>query len=431
MDIQVPNILFSQEAEESLAGAAIVDPGVLDRVDVQPEAFYIQRHGFIWEACQKLHLAGRSIDFVTVTEILERQGKLAELGGPAFLTQLIGNTYSTMNAEEYANIVNDYARRRAWVLLANRMAKTAHDLDQKLENDAGDIVDSLLNSVTTTGAARHISKYTGDVLDETIERMANPKEIWGIRTGFYEFDSATGGIQTNEILYISGDPGVGKSKLIMQMAYQMALNDTPGVIYSLEMPGSQVIRRLISYLAKVQARKMKSGAIDQVQLEEIAKEIDAMNKLPLYMSDSVHWTTTGIRADMARMKNKYGARWFVLDYAYLLRDGEGMSENDRTGLISSRLKGICRSLGVAGLVIHSLRKTGPGLVKGQDLRGSNQQFYDTDLLLFMAEDPGDKNLTLCYFGKGRELDNPKKSFRLGNIPGYPAFGNLEPNAQKL
>ena len=55
----------------------------------------------------------------------------------------------------------------------------------------------------------------------------------------------------------------------------------------------------------------------------------------MYISDDVSWTTTSLRSDLARMKAQHNVQWFILDYAYLLKDGIGLSENDRTGVILS------------------------------------------------------------------------------------------------
>jgi hypothetical protein len=119
--------------------------------------------------------------------------------------------------------------------------------------------------------------------------------------------------------------------------------------------------------------------------------------------------------------------WFVLDYAYLLQDGRGMSENDRTGIVSARMKGICRSMNMAGIVIHSMNKAGIGAaVPGMtSVRGSGQQVYDTDLLLFLVKGETE-NSVMCIFGKGRELENQKQAFELIRLPGYPALGDASP-----
>jgi len=287
------------------------------------------------------------------------------------------------------------------------------------------VVDGLLQAVRSRGAAEHIERFTRKVLDEAIERMNNPLEIFGIPTGFRDLDEITGGLQPGEIMYLSGIPGTGKSIFAAQAGFQMAQNGHPGVIYSLEMSGEQVVRRRLSHQSKISVRQIKSGKFDPERLTDIIDAVSACDDLPLYLSDDVQWTTGSLRADLSRLKIQHQIEWFVLDYAYLLKDGIGLSENDRTGQISAQLKSISRGLNLSGIVIHSLRKTS-GVPTGQDLRGNNQQFYDPDLLIFLTESSDDPNVIICTFGKGRELEKSKQSFRLVKLPGYPALGDYMP-----
>ena len=416
--------LFAREAEEAIIGSVLINPVAFTTLGLEPGHFFIQRHAMIWQAFNRLYSSGTAVDFITVGDELERAGHLQEIGGQAFLIKLVNSTPTSTHVEDYAKTVKDFAHRRTWRRVAEKIAKFAFDKDSDLEVEASGIVDELLNAVQAEGSAEHISKYAALVLEEAYERMSNPSELWGIPTGFTDFDNITGGLQLSETLYISGEPGMGKSIMAAQMGFQMAANGYPGVIYSLEMPGAQVVRRRASSDSKVMTRTIKTGKMDEGQFKSFLKVVEGYEKLPLYLSDSVHWTTASIRADLARLKIQHGVQWFVLDYAYLLRDGAGLSENDRTGMISSYIKAITRSLNMAGIVIHSLNKAGMGggLPGGENIRGSGQQFYDTDLLMFLVKSEIPNTVT-CVFGKGRELENPKQAFELRKLEGFPALAN--------
>jgi replicative DNA helicase len=416
---------YSRQAEEALIYSVLSYPDSYLSLDVEPEDFYLRRLRPIWMAFGKMVKGGVAVDVTTLTETLDRMGELDNIGGFNAIVDIVNNgDYFGVNAESYSRIVKDYARRRAWLDVAGKMARLAYDKEANLEQSAPVILTELSTAIRTRSAANHISQYTRLVLDEAYERMNNPQDIWGIPTGILDFDRITGGLQHGEILYLSGEPGVGKSMLAAQMAFQMAEKGFPGVVYSLEMPGTSVIRRRASHKAHIPSRAIKTGHISD-DFPKLVQVLEAIDELPIYMSDGVDWTTTSLRADLARMKAQHNIQWFVLDYAYLLRDGIGLSENDRTGIISSQLKGICRSLDIAGIVIMSMNKSGMGgLPSGEALRGSNQQFYDTDLLLFIIRDKQQENLVRCIFGKGRELEQPKAHFELMTLPGFPAFENV-------
>jgi len=415
--------LFSKKTEEALIGSVLICPDILRELDIKPEQFYIHGLRFIWQAIARLSDNGSVIDFVTVCEELERAGKMDEIGGNAYLAGLINFAPSYLHAIDYANIIKDLSARRQWLEIANQMAKSAYDRETELIYAAPGILTGLSSAIQINGGAVHVGQFAGQVLAEAIARRENPTDFWGMRTGFIDYDTITGGLQPGEMLVISGKPGLGKSIMAMQMGFQLAEQNYPGALYSLEMPGQQVLRRRLSAMANVPTRSIKTGRLDDEQFDSFLKAIQASEQLPIYISDSVHWTTASLRADLARMKAQYQIEWFALDYAYLLQDGKGLSETDKTGLISAQMKSICRGLNLAGIVIISLRKTERNaLPEGDDLRGSGQQFYDPDVLLFLAQGE-QKNILTCIFGKGRELERPKQSFDLIRKPGYPALAN--------
>ena len=418
--------LFNKETEEALVGSVLICPDILLELNIKPDQFYIHRLRFIWQAIIKLSNKGMAVDFVTICEELDREGKLEEIGGPAYLAALINFSPSHLHANDYADIVKDLAGRRQWLEMANQMAKSAYDRETELIQVAPSILNGLSTSIQTNGGAVHISQFADQVLSETMTRRERPTDFWGMQTGFIDYDTITGGLQSGEMLVISGKPGLGKSIMAMQMGFQLAEQGYPGIIYSLEMPGKQVLRRRLSAMAGIPTRNIKTGRLDDEQFNSFLAAIQTAEQLPIYISDSVHWTTASLRADLARMKAQYQVKWFVLDYTYLLQDGRGLSETDKTGLISAQLKSTCRSLNQAGVVINSLRKTDKNsLPGGDDLRGSGQQFYDADVLLFLAQDEQQSSILICFFGKGRELEQPKQSFRLIRQIGFPALVDAE------
>jgi replicative DNA helicase len=223
----------------------------------------------------------------------------------------------------------------------------------------------------------------------------------------------------------------------MQAGFQMAAAGEPGALYSIEMKGEAVVRRRVSHDSKVNTRTIKAGYMNDDEFAAFSQALVSYEDIPLYMSDAADLTTAAMRADLTRLKIQYGIRWFVVDYAFLLRDGEGAGLQDweRSGLVSSRIKTICRALDLAGIVIHSMTKAGMDALipEGQHVRGSGQIFYDADVLLFMVRDEQEHrdNIVKCIFGKGRELERPKAYFELVRLPGFPALADAAPKEKEL
>lgn len=407
---------YSPMAEESLVGAALVDSRVLDLVDIQPDEFFIQRHGMIWSALLNLKSSGMTPDFVTVGNALNACGNLETVGGPAYLAKLIGDTPSSMGAANYARIVKDKASRRRVIRIASEMAKTAYDEDSQLEEKISRSMADLTAASCVAQGAVHWAHFLRQAYDFVDERHAHPGGVWGIPTGFKDYDILTGGLQLTELLLIAGKAGVGKSIVAMQMAQQIAETGEPGALYSLEMLGKTIGVRALSASSGISSRTLKSGSMTADQWPQFAQAVETQETYPIYMSDNDYWTTGGLRADLARLKRKHGIRWFIVDYSYLVADGQGvLNETERTQIVIAALKGICKSLELAGIVIHSLNKLG-------ELRGSGQVRYDADVVLFItAPDELHPENIRCTFEKGRELDEQSKHFDLVRMQGVPKY----------
>jgi len=434
---EIPN-LYNADAEKALLGSVLINPDIFSTIDVKSDYFFIQRNAEIWNAYINLYLRDVSIDFETVSDELDRMGWLSQIGGPAYLSTLLTITPTSLHAESYAQIIKDYAKRRNLLNIANKIATISYDKDSVLEDKLPILIDDITKVVAKSNGAEHWKVYLDELYDDIHFRISNPKEIWGIPTGYRTFDKITGGLQKGEILLLSGKPGVGKSIWAMQAGEQMS-SVSPGAIYSVEMPGIQTVRRDLSANSGVESRKMKTGNISDEEMTSILDSFDRLNKLPIYMSDSSNWSTSELRADLQRLKLKYGIEWFIFDYMFLASDGMQMSETERTSLLSRNFKLICRQLKLAGIVIHSMRKQGMEKTQPeqQELRSSGQVSYDADLICFVNEfipmcpedqsiTPADRlNLRTFTFGKGRELEQPKQYIHMVKRPNIPSFGDME------
>lgn len=442
--------LHSPSIERALLGSLLIDSDVMKSLDITADDFHIERHRWIFEAIDTLLRRHEAVDSMTVCAELDKRKRLAEVGGPAFVIGLYTSTPTSYNAPSYAGILREKTRRRRLLQLANQIAKAATDENLNIDATIPSFVNSLVCASSVAQGARPISEAMSELYDEVEARMKNLRDIWGIPTGFPTFDFTTGGLQKGEVMVLAGMPGVGKSILGNDLAAGMG-KCAPGVIYSMEMKRKQVARRLVSGRAEIPTRDLKTGRVREDQAPLFTAAIEYFSSLPIHISDSQGWTTTSLRADMARLKAQFGIEWFLLDYLYLLKDGEGRDENERTMMASQGLKHTAMELDLAGIVIHSLNKSGmgssrnaqvgaDGLPNGlDDLRGSGQVAYDADLACFLTRYNPEvfpeseriparfkDNARVLWFGKGRELENPRQYVTLIQKPGFPAFGEYAP-----
>lgn len=424
------------EAEEAVLGSVLLDAEAYYQAAKQitsPADFYSVKNGWIWQAATEL-VAGRApIDLLTLAARLEAQGRLDEIGGPAYLTRLVTATPTAYNAEAYAALVREAALRRRLIQAASRIAKLAYETG----SDIGAVVNESANAVMDVSrqivggqGAEPVANVLGQLYDEAEAQMQNPRDLTGMDSGFPDYNAGSGGIHRGEMLVIAGDPGVGKSMFAAQIAYNLARAGYPGAIYSMEMKSASVVRRWVSSLSNVPTRKIRSGRMDyESDWPAFTQAVAATSPLPIYISQATHWTSTTLRADLTRLVNDYGVVWFLLDYFDLLKD-RGRDELEAQKLKSIALKDICKDLSLAGVVIHTKNKAGMRATETNlgDVSGNRQILYDADVLLYFEKhqaqngDRPNPYLRTVRFGKFRE-ENARAYFEVVMGADVPRVGS--------
>ena len=188
-------IPHSREAEEAVIGAVFINPEVYYDVAqfLNADDFYIHRLRWIWEAFVSLHEQRIPFDPLTVANELDKRGQLNEIGGRAYLTSLINQVPSSLNAESYGRIVEGYSVRRKMINAANQIASTAYN--EKINVDS--VMDEAEKAVFNVSERRlkHDLRPISNVLSEYYDRIDDlakrPDDIVGIPTGFIDLDKCS------------------------------------------------------------------------------------------------------------------------------------------------------------------------------------------------------------------------------------------------
>jgi replicative DNA helicase len=361
-----------------------------------PADFSIVRHRAIWKAFENLSRRKADIDFVTVLAESASEG----IDG-AFLTSLAAQSANSFNAKSYAEIVKDKSRRRAQLEIASRIAHGAHNGGVPISKIVSDLVNTSDLKKKSENLTAGLSRY----YEEITERSQNPKQVWGIATGYMDFDVSTGGLHKKNTLMISGAPGTGKSILASCMILQSALLGTRWAVYSLEMSQEELIRRWVGQLTGLSEDKLSSGMFEQNKWPEITQAIETLENLPIYINDSARMKTTDIQADLCAIEQPVDA--VCVDYLELLGD-TAESANEATARKSRGFREICKEQNIAGLIIQSMTKEGIGAATGGiqqgggkksfvssqaamiGVRGPADLAHDADTIFMLVVDPQDE-----------------------------------------
>lgn len=408
--MQVPN---NPEVEEAVLGAVLIDPSIFPHLVgiLKPEDFFVERNRWVWHAMSMLDKEGKEIDVLTVVEQLRKQKQLEQIGGEARVVHLVNATPTSVHAFTYAKMLLATSQRRRALRAAEEIARGVHDDSRDVLDVVGAGISALVGALR--GIARAHKSDVSPLLEDFEERLENPKEIWGVRTGFADYDYAFGGLHGGEVLLVAGAPGAGKSVLCGQMAAQIAgipyyepqeLNEepVPVAIYTMEMSEQLYQKRIVSGIARVDTRVLDTGFVPEERLSAIYHAHDLYDAAPIYVSDDADMTTLQLRADVGRMVNNHGVRVVIIDYLMLLRD-EAPTDRAVEEQISRNIKNMAREYDVAVVAVQSMTKEGMKQVMADltSMRGSGQMLHDADNVTYLGADEGSDYKIIWYPKKAR------------------------------
>ena len=384
-------ILYDTDAEMAVIGGVIIDNRYAMILDyLEPDDFHDIRNQKIWEAIKKLARNNNAIDYITLSNSLS--GKVED----SYLTKILARS-PIGGYESHAKIVADLAyRRRVWL----NSSKLINEIINNREVNPEDLVIEFMGELNrSSGDVVHVNAITDEVMDDVYRHKDERVRLY---TGMQKFDEATNGFDVGELIYLDGEPGVGKSMLSTQWAYNIS-KDYPVVYYSIEMGQMQLTKRILSMISNVDIRNFENmSESDSAKFMEAVGELETRK---LYIREG-SMTIGELISDVHRQAKTLGVKFAVVDYFYLLGGYEKMKMTERTERMSRDLKLCTRSAKVCLLVITSLTKEGGRQSLGSygGMRGSGQMEYDADYRMSLKKsDAVDKSVRRLYISKGRNM----------------------------
>jgi replicative DNA helicase len=384
------------EAEEAVLGSLLIDPEALFRVSpfLKPDDFYIQKNGWIYESILALHERREPIDFVTLCDELERQERLEEIGGAAYVTHLINAVPSAIHVEAYGHIVEHSAIRRRLINAASQIARLAYQEDEDI-NQAVDRAEQTLFSVSQRRITRDLTPVQ-DVIRRYYDRIEylydHRDEPLGVPTGFVDLDRLLGGLQRSDLILIAARPSVGKTSLGISIARHAANLGQHVAIFSLEMSSEQVVQRMVSAETGIDAQRLRLGDLREDEWPLFVRATGRLSDLPLYIDDTPSISVLQMRTKARRLHAEHGIDLILVDYLQLMTTDNRRNEGrvQEVSYISRSLKGLARELDVPLVGLSQLSRAveqrsdkRPILA---DLRASGSLEQDADVVMFIYRD---------------------------------------------
>lgn len=414
--------LCDRASEAATIGSMIVDhrmiPVVLEWVTA--DSFVCEEHRRIFETIIGVwrQNPGGAVDGVLLRSRLEEAGQLTDVGGLAYLDQVVNTVPTAANARYYAQRVAAKGRYRELVAATEQMRRIVADGGDVEEQVAE--VQRLAMSIECERAASdiyHVSEHASQVAIDTQGGSVS------IPFGFHLLDSIVPGVAPGEQIIIAARPSMGKTAFACGVALNMAQAGKRVLLFTLEMSARSLMERLIATHAGVNLSKIKHHPPQDV-LDEFYRASVDLEKLPITIVENA---TTPERqaAVLQAMQQGQGVDVVMIDYLQLMRFGQRTnSRNDEVSEVSKSLKHLAQRHEVPIIVLSQLNRActqrqnqRPQL---SDLRDSGSIEQDADVVMFLhrqdyyrrQQDPTAKTDGECEIIVAKQRNGPTGTVKL-------------------
>ncbi|ABJ90812.1 replicative DNA helicase [Buchnera aphidicola] len=392
---------YSLEAEQSVLGGLMLDNQKWDIISeyIVMEDFYNRQHQLIFCEMKYLIEKGSPIDLITLSEPLEQKGELNNVGRFSYLAEISKNTPSITNILAYAEIIRERAIIREIILTANNIANAGYYPKGRKSTELLDYAESSIFKISEIRSKNNNGpKNIETILDSTIQSIEKlikqPNNgITGLNTGYHDLNKKTSGLQQSDLIIIAARPSMGKTTFAMNLCENTAmLYKKPILIFSLEMPGEQIMIRMLASLSRVNQSKIRTGKLNNEEWSRISSTMQILlKKKNIYIDDSSGLTPNEVRSRSRKIyRENNGLSLIMIDYLQLIKI-PSLSGNRTLEMQNFRtLKSLAKELNIPIIALsqlnRSLEQRSDKRPVNSDLRESGSLEQDADLILFIYRD---------------------------------------------
>ncbi len=420
------HVPYDIEVEQALLGAILVDNRAIERVStlLKADQFYDPLHQRLFAAMQVASERGQVITPLTLHAQMKADPGLVEVGGLAYLANLAEAAPALPDVRAFAHILHDLSVRRALIHIGEDIVNTAYEAPHEKSPKAQiEEAEKALYRIAET------SQYGEGPLDfaESLRRTVESAEraqlrggrISGVATGFADLDSLLGGLQPSDLIILAGRPGMGKTSLATNMAFNAARfyvedmangvavsKGAPVLFFSLEMAAQQLAARILSEQTEIEMWKIRNGKFSESEWETFVLRMQELSTLPLYIDDTGGISIAQIAARARRLKRERNIGAVIIDHIQLVAPARRVENRvQEITEISKSLKVLAKELDVPVIALSQLSRgvdsrddKRPVL---SDLRESGSIEQDADVVMFVYRE--------AYYLKSRkpEEDDPE------------------------
>ncbi len=399
------------EAEAAFLGAILIDNRVIEDVSIklQPDHFFEPLHGRIYEQILRLIDRNMLVTPVTLKPFFEADESMRELGGPGYLIKLTADGAGLIGARDFAQQIYDLALLRELVTVGRTLVDNALDTSESVDPKGQiEAAESALYKVaegeSETGSMKSFLAASTEAIRNVEKALQSGGSLSGVTTGLDSINAKCGGLHNSDLVILAGRPGMGKTSLATNIAFNAArrwireredgIEESKGAgakvaFFSLEMSADQLATRILAEQSGISSELLRMGKISREDFRELSRASRELQELPLYIDDTPALTIAALRTRARRLQRRHGIGLIVVDYLQLLQGSSRSGDNrvNEISEISRGLKTLAKELGLPVIALSQLSRAveqredkRPML---SDLRESGSIEQDADMVWFV------------------------------------------------
>lgn len=428
----------SIEAEQSVIGAMIIDKNAIVQVTerLREDDFYRDGHREIYKAIIEMFKQDMAVDLITLLEFLKSTDKLDSAGGVSYITEISSAVTTTANLSSYIKIVEQKAILRKLIRASTKIIEDSYNKQSEVENvveSAEKKIFEIAENRTTTDVEPLNKVLERGFLE--IERIFNNKgEITGVGSGIKDLDAKTSGFQKGDMVLIAARPSMGKTTFALNIAENAAIKEGKSVvIFSLEMSKEQLAYKLLCSEANIDMLKLRTGALEDNDWQNIARAAGPLSKAKIYIDDTAGVSVMEMRSKCRRLKIEHGIDLILIDYLQLMSGSNNESRQQEVSEISRSIKALAKEMECPVIALSQLSRAPEQRADHRpmlsDLRESGSIEQDADVVMFLYRDEyynketEDKNVCECIIAKQR--NGPVGTVSMSFMGALSKFADLD------
>lgn len=395
----------SKEFETAILGICMLEKHAFATANqyLFADVFYLDAHKNIYAAYCSLFDENKPIDLLTVVQQLKESGNLEAVGGAYYITTLTNAVTSSAHLEDWCKAILELYMKREGIRITGELMiecyndeADAFEVFNKADNQIINIQERVLR-----GQIADIDHYARKVYEQY--EAVKETGVLGLKTGIEPIDKLFCGLVPPDLFIIAARPGAGKTALALSITKNMSCDQNiAGAWFSLEMDGSQLVRRLASMISNVDHSDIRNGRVRPELESHFYNTLDLISKKPIYIEDKGSLNIRDLRARAIVLKRKHDIQYIVVDYMQLMSpiDPKNQNRNDVVGEISRGLKMLAKELSIPVVALAQLSRAvesrSDKVPQLSDLRESGSIEQDADCVLFLMRPE--------YYGMMNEME---------------------------